>query len=66
MGKKIRGLRDGSGPYSNGVGRRKLAGEICPFDKESKENIKDMELDIDVKREVKIVSDKIGKGRFIK
>lgn len=66
MGKKIRGLRDGTGPYSGGTGRRRRAHAICPFDEESEEDIKDMELRLDGERDIKVVSDKIGRGRFIK
>jgi hypothetical protein len=43
MAKEIPGLRDGTGPYKGSyqasvskIGRRKMAGEICPFeDKET-------------------------------
>jgi len=39
---------------------------ITPFDSESKENLKDMTLEIDIKREVKIVGDEVGRRRLIK
>jgi len=63
MGKKERGFRDGSGPYSM---KRRKAKSICPFDKESKENIEDMKFEINIKTKAKIVSDKVGAGEFIK
>lgn len=66
MGKEKRGLRDGSGPYSRRIGRRRRAGAICPFDEESVEDIEDMDIKLDTERKIKVVSDKIGKGRFIK
>ena len=76
MGKKVRGIRvgqgpctnkvrDGTGPYSGGTGRRKRAGAICPFDKDNKEKIKTMDIELNTKRKVKVVSDKIGEGSFI-
>lgn len=66
MGKKSRGIRDGTGPYSGGLGRRKRAGDICPFDEDNKENIKTMDIELNTKRDIKVVSDKIGKGSWIK
>lgn len=66
MGKEERGLRDGTGPYNRGVGRRRIAGDICPFDEDNKEDIENMDIKLNVKRDVKIVSDEIGKRRFIK
>lgn len=44
MGKKQRTVRNGTGPYKNSfrktieeksIGRRKQAGEICPYENES-------------------------------
>ena len=29
MGKKVRGKRDGTGPYNGGTGRRKASGQKC-------------------------------------
>jgi len=69
MGKENRGVRDSTGPYSGSgrsVGQRRRAGAICPFDEESKEDIRKMKLDIDSKDMPKIVSDKVGKGRITK
>jgi hypothetical protein len=41
MGKKVRGKRTGTGPYAESYqarlgkkGKRKLMGEVCPFDEE--------------------------------
>ena len=39
---------------------------ITPFDAESIENIKDMTYKETGKRDIKIVSDELGKGRIIK
>jgi len=39
MGREQRGVRDGSGPYGGGEGRRKAAGLPCPV-KKSKSNNK--------------------------
>ena len=66
MGKKIRGIRDGTGSYSGGTGRRRSASAICPFDEDSVEDIQDMKLKVRAKDEVKVVSDKIGKMKLIK
>ena len=66
MGKRNQGVRDGTGPFSGGTGRRRRAGAICPFDEESIEDIEDMDIKLDTKRKIKIVSDEIGKRRFIK
>ena len=66
MSKKIRGLRDGTGPYLGGTGRRKRAKGICPFDEDNKENIKTMKLELISEGGVKVVSDEVGKGRLIK
>ena len=67
MGIKKRGVRDGTGPFSGrGIGRRKLAGGICPFDKDNVEDIKSMKVDLNVKGGAKVVSDKVGQGRYMK
>lgn len=66
MGKEKRRLRDGTGPYSGGIGRRRREQAVCPFDKESKEDIRNMKIRVEMKGQVKIVNDELGKGRFIK
>ena len=63
MGKKTREIRDGTGSYSGRIGRKRRASAICPFDKDNVENIRDMELEIKVKDDVKVVSDRVGKMR---
>ena len=63
---KIRGLRDGTGPYSRGAKRMRRADDICPFDKDNVEKIDDMDFRLNVGRDIKVVSDKVGKGRFVK
>ena len=39
---------------------------ITPFDKENKENFSSMDFKFDVKREIEIADDEIGKRRFVK
>lgn len=63
MGKKTRGVRDGTGSYSGRIGRKRRVSAICPFDEDSVEDIKDMELEIKVKDDVKVVSDRVGRMR---
>ena len=58
MGKKIRGVRDGTGSYSGGTGRRKRTSGICPFDKDNKENIKTMKLKLNVNGGVEIINER--------
>ena len=64
MGKKQRGVRDGTGPFSgSGVGRRKIVGSICPFDEDNVEDLKSMDIKLNV-RVAKVVDDKIGRRGF--
>jgi len=60
---KIKGVRDGTGPY--GPGKKRRASGICPFDEESKEDLIKMKLKVDIKKDVKIVDSKIGKRGFL-
>lgn len=62
MGKTKRGVRDGTGPYHEMGYKMRRAMSVCPFDKESVEDIKNMKIKIDIEKDIKIVSDKIGKG----
>jgi len=67
MGKTKRGVRDGTGPFSGsvrGMGRRKMAGSICPFDEDNQEDIGSMDVKLNMRRDVKVVDDRIGRRRF--
>lgn len=67
MGKTKRGMRDGTGPFSGsgvGVGRRNMTCSICPFDKDNEEDIGNIDIKLNMKRDVMVVGDKIGRRGF--
>lgn len=66
MGKEKRKLCNGTGPYSGMRQHRRRVEDICPFDKDNKEDIKNMDIELNVKRDIKVVSDEIGKRSRLK
>ena len=62
----MKNFQDGLGPHYEEGGRRRRAKAICPFDKDNIEDIENMDIEFNMKRDVKVVSDDIGKRRFMK